>query len=367
MPERLTHSIEDVVANLKDGKYPNEQSVSQGIVIRFLHDLGWNIFSAQHVCPEYKVETRRVDFALLKPSGKPIVFIEVKQAGNTDGADRQLFEYAFIEGVPIAVLTDGKSWSFYLPAEQGSYEDRRVYKLDLLERSTDEIASKLVRYLDRERVLSNNAIEDARSDYRDRNRRNLALDNLPLAWRELLNGADAAIIDRVASEVETKCGVRPDDNDVLSFLRSTYSQDAPAVPENPTRRQSSPAETDKSQSGRTDFPARCCFILHGREQLCTTASNLLGEVLRQLSRQDRTFPQRLSRHPDMQGRLRTYVAQSPETLYPNRPDLRSQSIEFSSGWFVGTNINNNRKELILRTAAAVAGLTWDKDLKVQMP
>ena len=35
---------------------------------------------------------------------------------------------------PFVVLTDGETWSFYLPAEQGSYEDRRVYKLDLFER-----------------------------------------------------------------------------------------------------------------------------------------------------------------------------------------------------------------------------------------
>lgn len=32
------------------------------------------------------------------------------------------------------MLTDGKTWSFYLSAEQNSYEERRVYKLrDLYE------------------------------------------------------------------------------------------------------------------------------------------------------------------------------------------------------------------------------------------
>ena len=71
---------------------------------------------------------------------------------------RQALEYAFHTGVPFVVLTDGRTWSFYLPAEQGSYEDRRVYKLDLYERPPAEAATALHRYLDCARVQSGEAL-----------------------------------------------------------------------------------------------------------------------------------------------------------------------------------------------------------------
>ena len=70
---------------------------------------------------------------------KTAVFIEVKRVGGIKGGDRQLFEYAFHEGVPMALLTDGQEWHFYLPLEQGSYQDRRLYKLDMINRPVEEI------------------------------------------------------------------------------------------------------------------------------------------------------------------------------------------------------------------------------------
>lgn len=78
---------------------------------------------------------------------------------------RQALEYGFHVGVPFVVLTDGRTWSFYLPAEQGSYEDRRVYKLDLFERPTTEAAAKLHHYLQHDRVASGTALETARTEY----------------------------------------------------------------------------------------------------------------------------------------------------------------------------------------------------------
>ena len=76
---------------------------------------------------------------------KPIAFIEVKQVGQSEGAERQLFEYAFHTGVPLAILTDGREWNFFLPAEQGDYGERRVYKLDIVERDISECISRLNR------------------------------------------------------------------------------------------------------------------------------------------------------------------------------------------------------------------------------
>ncbi|BAM00926.1 MULTISPECIES: type I restriction endonuclease [Caldilinea] len=122
----LEQHIEEIRAGIKAGRFTNEASVSQGIVLRLLHALSWPSYDTQVVCPEYSLEGRRVDYALCHPPGKPIAFIEVKQIGQSEGAERQLFEYAFHVGVPLAVLTDGQEWNFFLPGEQGDYGERRV-------------------------------------------------------------------------------------------------------------------------------------------------------------------------------------------------------------------------------------------------
>src|SRR5438045_2567707 len=140
----LKDHIVQARANIEAGYLVNEASVSQTIVLQLLQALDWPIFNPRIVWPEYAVEGRRVDFALCHPPSKPSVFIEVKQVGKSEGADKQLFEYAFHLGVPIAVLTDGREWHFYLPAGQGPYQERRAYKLDLLERSVEECEARFI-------------------------------------------------------------------------------------------------------------------------------------------------------------------------------------------------------------------------------
>ena len=88
--------------------------------------------------------------------------VEVKQVGRGKGADRQLLVYVFYKGGPMAVLTDGQEWHFFLPTEQGDYGERRVYKLDLLEHDPREIEAGLGRYLGYGEVRSGRTIEAAR-------------------------------------------------------------------------------------------------------------------------------------------------------------------------------------------------------------
>src|SRR5271169_5206529 len=139
--------IEKLQVPLRQGRFTTEAAVCQGIFLPILHELGWPVFDTSVVIPEYSVEGRRVDYALCHPPNRPAVFVEVKKTGFSEGADRQLFEYAFHIGVPMAILTDGQEWNFFLPGEQGDYGERRVYKLDIVERDVGECAVRLSRYL----------------------------------------------------------------------------------------------------------------------------------------------------------------------------------------------------------------------------
>jgi hypothetical protein len=216
----ITSFLNDVCQKLHQGQFISEENVKQGIVERMLFELGWDVFDTSIVAREFVVEGRRVDYALFHPPKKPLIFIEVKKVGASSGADRQLFEYAFHQGVPMAILTDGREWSFYLPAQQGHYNERRVYKLDLLERSIEEAEYRLKRYLGYDNICSGQSLENAKSDYQDAAKNREIQINLPKAWKALLGEKDSLLIDLLAEKVEDLCGYRPNSEACVSFLET---------------------------------------------------------------------------------------------------------------------------------------------------
>ncbi len=359
----LEAALTDITSRLRQGKFPNEQAVSQGIVLRVFQELGWDTWDTSVVWPEYQTGEGRADYALCHPPSKPAIFTEVKQPGKAEDAVRQALEYAFHAGVPFVALTDGRTWSFYLPAEQGSYEDRRVYKLDLYERPPAAAAEILQRYLQRSRVESGEALECARKEYRSRNRRSQAKAAIPEAWRELVEKGDELLVEMLMGAVESKAGVRPDADDVAEFLlglgkpvivepqRPTAGRKTAVAPSRPTV----PRQvTETSRSGR--------LVLKGKSYPYHNAKDAMVIVLRELAHADPAFLERCSQHPDAQGRKRRYIARTPEELYPDREDLRDMREQLPDGWWVATNLNNVLKKTIIRLAAEVGGLTFGKDV-----
>jgi hypothetical protein len=263
-------------------------------------------------------------------------------------------------------LTDGRTWSFYLPAEQGSYEDRRVYKLDLFERPPIEAVEALNRYLGRARVESGEALETARKEYRTRSRRSQARAAIPEAWRELVEKGDELLVELLATAVESKAGVRPDDDDVAEYLvaldnrvaavgrHSDVFQPTSSVTQRPSSQRTA---SESSRSGR--------LTLRGKVLRYENAKDAMVIVLRELAKDDPSFLERCSQHPDAQGRKRRYIARTPEELYPDREDLREMRESLPGGWMVATNLNNVLKRTIIRLAAEVAGLTFGKDVIVE--
>lgn len=362
--------ITDIIEKLRQGRFPNEQSISQGIVLRLIHELGWDVYDTNVVWPEFQTGEGRADFGLCHPPSKPAVFIEVKQPGKAEDGVRQALEYAFHTGVPFIVLTDGKTWSFYLPAEQGSYEDRRVYKLDLFERTSEQAAEILTKYLDRKRVESGSALEEARKEYRSRNRKSLAKQSIPESWRELVEKGDELLVDLVADAVESKAGVRPEEDDIAEFLLGLhsaygYGQDiTPANKKSASSAASSSAVPTAPKTKKQNAPRQGQLVIKGKAFGYSNAKDAMVTVLTQLSKGDPTFLQRCSQHPDCSGRKRRYIAKSVEEMYPDRPDLREMHEVLPGGWMVATNLNNVLKKSIIRAATEVAGLKFGAEVIV---
>lgn len=365
----LDQHILEIQHGLRTGAYRNEAAISHGVVMRLLQGLGWPVFDSTVVIPEYASGRGRVDFALCHPSQKPVAFIEVKQQGQSEGGDRQLFEYAFHEGVPMAILTDGQEWNFYLPAEQGAYNERRVYKLDLLERERQESEHRLSRYLSYERICTGEALTNARTDYRDAARRRDIERVLPEAWTKLLQESDALLVDLLAERVEDMSGFKPDADTVSKFLQQISVGTTPVqMPVNRKTQTSKPSipktpNTGVNVLGQT--PSRLGFVLLGEQCDASSAKEVLIQVLRRLAARDRTFLSRFASRPK-HGRKRRYIATNPNDLYPGRPDLAHLHEKIDDQYYAGTNYAIREIQKILQIACEVAEISFGRDLTVQL-
>ena len=325
----LASHILQIREGLRARQFANEAAVSQSVVLRLLQALEWPIFDARIVSPEYSVQSRRVDFALCHPPQKPLVFIEVKQVGQSVGADKQLFEYAFHEGVPMAILTDGQEWNFYLPGEQGRYQERRVYKLDLLERAAEECAELLSRYLDYKASCAGDALQAARSDYKNIARDREINATLPVAWEKLISEPDELLVDLLADKVESLCGYKPDRDAVAAFLAPTAK--SRRAPSKPVATQTPPpsSKTPPTLSGKG-------FYLFGQAYPARHARGVMSLFFEEIAKLQPDFLDKFAALPK-HGKTRRYVARSQSELYANRPDLcETHAYQLNNGWWMGT-------------------------------
>ncbi|GGC24463.1 hypothetical protein GCM10011371_10130 [Novosphingobium marinum] len=366
--------LQKIAHRLESGSYINEAAIRIGIIEPILGKLGWDTADPQTVLPEYSSQGRRVDYALCAYPARPSVFIEAKAIGKVEAADRQLFEYAFHEGIPFAVLTDGRKWSFYLPSAQGSYEDRRLYKLDLLERSPEECERILFRYLSYDRQRSGVAQSDAQQDYASRANERMASDTLARAWSELVTEPDPLLIELLVERTEALCGIRPPLEAAENFiLRRPSTLDfaterQTSVIKAPPEQRPAFLDAETSSEPRPIRPATprqlsATFrgnVLHGRD-----ATAMFLELLRALAAE---FPERMEQIATAaKGRTRNHIARSPAEVYPDRPDLAHTVVELVPGWFVGTNIANREKHRIMKAGCEACGVVFGRDVIFELP
>jgi len=180
--------------------------------------LGWNPFDINQVKPEYTVGSKRVDFSL-RISGTNKAFIEVKRPNeNLDPHQEQLLGYSFREGVKIAILTNGVTWWFYLPLNEGSWEQRRFFTADLREQPPESVAERFVALLSKDNIASGEAVENAEDLYKSGQRETVLRQALPKAWHKLINDPDDLLIDLLIETAEKLSGFRPEISDVEKFL-----------------------------------------------------------------------------------------------------------------------------------------------------
>ena len=216
----LKEHIDDIRNGLERQQFTNETAVRQGIINPLLRQLGWPTSKTQIVSPEYTVERGKVDYALCHPPAMPRIFIEAKQIGKLDGAERQLFEYAVHQGVRVAILTDGRKWIFFYPPGEGTYEQRKVVELDLLIGDCEENVYRLNRYLNYESVQTDEAFVAIEEDYRNFSRQRELARHLPEVWHKLLEEKNQILLQLLIEDTQKVCRYIPKEEEVLAFLKT---------------------------------------------------------------------------------------------------------------------------------------------------
>lgn len=374
MSKRFEETIDDLAKGIGAGSFRSEAEISQGVVAHVLHELGWPVFNVQVVAPEFKIGKRKVDYALCHPAGKPSVLVEVKDLGKADNrGQQQLFEYCFHQGVPIAVLTDGREWSFFLPSGQGSYEERRFAQLDIIDDDSGSVTEVLKRYLAFDRVKSDEARRRAERDYEALRRQKEAAWNYASVWRRLLAGPDPLLLDLFSEEVGNETGVRPEPESAAKFIRRQL-QTAVASRGGPKRtkpkrrsRSNVPVPIPKvapapAKVGQHDPPS---LTFRGETETFKTGAQVLAAVFEKLASLDPDFCRRYSEQHH--GKVRRYVAKNRDLLYPGSPQPASASHRLPGGWWLATHCSNPGKVQRIRKACEVAGFKFGRDLIVHIP
>ncbi len=356
MKDKLIDAINEIRNNrliiLSD-----EASIKSGVVLRLLSLLGWNPFDVNEVKPEHTVESTRVDFCLrINRINK--VFIEAKRpTENLETHQEQLLGYSFREGVKQAILTNGITWWFYLPLNEGSWEQRRFFTADFLEQDQNVISERLIELLSRQNIASGEALKTAEQLYKGHQRKAVMRDALPTAWHKIVTDPDDLLVDLLVETTEKISGFRPDIEEVEKFIIDIQTS-AMLKPESPSPQMkpvSSPALRKPVLHAETGYINKriTCFQLLGNRHKPHTWKELLVSVSEEMYRKhSREFSRCLS----LRGSRMAYFSQQPNEL--------SQPMRIAnSDYFVETKLNANS---IVRRSRELMALFGYKENDLQV-
>jgi predicted type IV restriction endonuclease len=356
MKEKLTAFI----TNLRNDRRVlsfDEASTKQALVLRLFSILGWDPFDIEEVCPEYSVGGKRVDYSL-RVSNANKVFVEVKRLNEPlDIHQEQLLGYSFQEGVKQAILTNGLTWWFYLPLNEGSWEQRRYFTVDLLQQEPEAISGHLIDFLSKENVASGKAVQNSEALYKSHHKKTVLDSTIPKAWNKIIVESDDLLLELISETTEKLSGFRPDIESVEKFLTTHVSsfiigqEVANARVELNNQKKSETIKVPGSYSGNTLIS----FTFLGKKYQAKIWKDLLTTVAEILYQ---TYKTDFYKVTSMRGTKRNYFSKTAD-------DLREPRKVSNSGLFVETHWSANSIVRVTLDLIALFGYT-DKDLKIDI-
>ena len=217
MSDGLSEFIQQIKNDKRFASF-DEAAMKQGVVLKILFFLGWDPFNMEEIQPGYDVKGGSVDF-LLKNNSTKKVFIQVKKGvKNFKKFQGLLTDYAVQEDVKLSVLTDGITWWFSLPLQDGGQEEKKFHTIHIEKQQLKDITQNFYDLLSKENVISDRAFETAEDIYNRRLSSLLIIDTLPKAWNKIMSEPERWLYDILAEVTNEICGHKPDTETVKKFI-----------------------------------------------------------------------------------------------------------------------------------------------------
>ena len=369
----LEEVLKRVIERRTSSSYFNEEQTKQSIITPILRELGWDVDDSDEVKMEYKVKPgnrKKIDYALFKAGRIPKVFIEAKRPGKANNkAVQQLFRYAADDRVPLLILTDGKSWEFYLGHVGNDQADQLFHQMELsLKEEIPEYIESLERYLRRGRIVPrNSAVNAALNVYQEEQERKKTRDAIPGVWRNMLETPNRKLCDllmkEIKSEFQPKLKLADLREAVDSFLKGQgLLSNAISAPSRSKSKKSASTSLQPTSKPRS---ALIGFSLDGEDFNKKSAKETLAEILKEFQNRDPDFMERLAK--EKVGTKNRLVARNRNDLYADPKFVEKASLDLGNGWWLGTSLSTERIRKHIQTACEVAGVKFGTELTLIEP
>ena len=220
----LRNTIAHILEHRQHLAEANEATIQQYVVLPILRALGWDDanLASMEILPEYKVESRRADYALhIQREQNPVVLIECKRWDQPIGKnEEQICFYAYSGNVPLAIITNGKLWRFYLSRwEASSLSDRIFCEIDI--ENQENVGTDLEKYLLKSNVASGEAELNAEIALEEKGKKNIS-DISPIVPSP--NPVDDPIDNPLKKRPITVLP-KPDNEWTIEWVRNSLSQE----------------------------------------------------------------------------------------------------------------------------------------------
>ena len=216
MIKKIIELIESLKADKKISSM-DVASIKQGVIIRLLSSLGWDIFNVDEIKPDLVVGSSSVDYALRVEDANKL-FLMVRGADEElESSQKELLDCAVKEDVELAILTNGAIWWFYLPLSEDSPEQRRFFAVNLLKQNSKNIAPKFIEFLKKGNVSTGKSLNSAKLLKKKRQTK-AAEKTISIAWRKLLSEPNKIIVRVLNETVSKMCGFEADKDVLAEFL-----------------------------------------------------------------------------------------------------------------------------------------------------
>lgn len=238
MNENLAEIIDDIQKDIGNYEELGEFAIKQVVILRVIQSLGWNIFDLKEVKPEFPINivgrNGKVDYSLrIGEINK--VFLEIKKSSEPlEKHQGQLLDYAFAEGVKLAILTNGLTWWFYLSLYEGGWEQRKFYTIDFVQQNLVDIVDMFDSLLSKEKIRNGRAYECAEKYLNERINKEKLKTTIPKVWDEMVSQPNIKLVELLVEETEKMYGYRPSIDLVEEFM-STIAEIKIKYPSNETK------------------------------------------------------------------------------------------------------------------------------------